>query len=449
MDMVVWNTSAEDFQEKFSAIKARLRGTRAGAEGASGAAALRSVQEILEAVRTGGDGALLELTERFDGCRLSADRLRVTEQEIETALASVPGELLDALRFAAERIRRFQEATLPPEPEPVRSAGRYTALRYRPMDSAGIYVPGGTASLASSVLMNAIPAKVAGVRRIAMATPPGRDGSVSPDRLAAAHVAGVSEIYRIGGAQAIAALAFGTETIPTVDFIAGPGNLYVVLAKKCVFGQVGIDMLPGPSEVVIIADGTADATWIAADMIAQAEHSPGSAILLTDSQLTATETAAAIKKQLTLISRAEAAATCLEEYGAVICAQTLDECIELANELAPEHLEILTENAEAVSEAVRHAGAIFIGPFSPVALGDYVAGPSHVLPTGGTARFSSGLSAADFLKRTSVIRYDRDALRRDSAHLGAIARAEELEGHARSVSIRIEEEPKQAEDSGG
>ena len=449
MDMPVWDTSADDFRERFSSLKARLRGMRAGGEECSESAALRTVQEIVEAVRTGGDRALLQFTERFDGCRLTADRLKVTEEEIEAALASVPAQFLGALRLAAERIRRFQEATLPQEPEPVRSGGRYTALRYRPVDSAGVYVPGGTASLASSVLMNAIPAKVAGVPRIAMATPPAADGTVSPDRLAAAHVAGVSEVYRMGGAQAIAALAFGTETVPAVDFIAGPGNLYVILAKKCVYGQVGIDMLPGPSEVVIIADGAANPAWIAADMIAQAEHNPGSAILLTPSAPVARETAEAIAGQIAALPRGEAALGCLTEYGALIRAQTLDECVELANELAPEHLEILTEDPEAVSERVRHAGAIFIGPFSPVAVGDYVAGPSHVLPTGGTARFSSGLCAGDFLKRTSIIRYERDALLRDSAQLAAIAQAEQLEGHARSVSIRLQQEGKGQGEAGG
>jgi len=442
VNMPILKTSEADFEAKFAALKERLRCMLApGERGAEGGKAIAErVEEVLEAVRTRGDGALLELTERFDGCRLSAGQLRVKRAEIDAAVCAVPGELLEALRFAAERIREFQRATLPQEPPPLRSGGRTSAVRYRPVDSAGLYVPGGTASLASSVLMSAVPAKVAGVRRIVMATPPRRDGSISADRLAAADVAGVTEIYRVGGAQAIAALAFGTETVPAVDFIAGPGNIYVALAKRSVFGRVGIDMVGGPSEVVVVADSTANPRWLAADMIAQAEHNPGSAVLITDSEALANETAEALERELGAIARSDLALNCLERYGAMICTGALDECVELANGLAPEHLQIVTADPEAVSEGIRHAGAIFLGPFSPVAVGDYVAGPSHVLPTGTTARFSSGLSAADFLKRTSIIRYDRRALQRDAEHLYRIAGAEALDGHSRSVSVRLERE---------
>jgi histidinol dehydrogenase len=323
------------------------------------------------------------------------------------------------------------------DPAPLESEGRRLRMRYRPMDSTGIYIPGAAASLASSVLMTAVPACVAGVGRIVMASPARSDGTLSDDRLAAAHVAGVTDIYRLGGAYAIAALAYGTETVPAVDFIVGPGNIYATLAKREVFGQVGIEMLPGPSEVVIIADDAADPVYVAADLLSQAEHNPGSSILLTPCAELAHAVAAAVGKQLAELDRAEVTAQCLQEYGAAIVCRSLDECIELANELAPEHMEVVTADPEPVVDAVRHAPAVFTGPWTPVAVGDYVAGPSHTLPTSGTARFSSGLHANDFLKRTSIMTYDRDALRSDAASIGRMARAEGLDGHARSVERRL------------
>lgn len=444
MVLPVWDANASNFPDNLRSLKARLRTQTARAT--SGEQSVReTVEGIVDAVRRDGDRALLDFTERYDGCSLSADELRVPDDEIEAATDDIPPRLLDALNFAAERIRRFQSETIPREPSLLQVGGRTLRMRHTPVDSAGIYVPGGTASLASSVLMNAVPAKVAGVNRIVMVTPPGRDGSVSPDRLAAAGIAGVTEVYRVGGAQAVAALAFGTETIPSVDFVAGPGNIYVATAKRLVFGEVGIDMIGGPSEVVIIADQTAEPAWIAADMIAQAEHHPGSAVLVTPSEKLAESIDGHLESQLQRLPKAEAARECLKNYGAVIRTQSLDECVRLANELAPEHLEIITvelitEQADRLEDRIRHAGAIFTGPFTPVAVGDYVAGPSHVLPTGSTARFSSGLSTADFLKRTSVISYDRESLKGDSSHLYSLADAEGLKGHSRSVRIRLEGE---------
>jgi histidinol dehydrogenase len=310
-----------------------------------------------------------------------------------------------------------------------------------PVESAAVYVPGAAASLASSVLMTAVPARVAGVRRVVMATPARPDGSVPDDRLVAAHLAGVDEVYRLGGAYAIGALAYGTESVQRVDFIVGPGNVYVNLAKKHVFGQVGIEMLAGPSEVAIIADSSADAQCVAADMLAQAEHNPGSAVLLTDDESFARATLAAIEEQLARLPRAEAARSCLAEYGAAVVCRSLDECIDLANELAPEHLQVMTRDADSVVGRIRHAAAVFVGPWTPVAVGDYVAGPSHTLPTSHTARFASGLSANDFLRQVAVVRYDRAALAKDAPTIARLARTEGLEGHARSVEARAGTRP--------
>lgn len=438
MALSVWRTDDTDFRRRLSALMNKLsldEGLRAAGD-AEGEPPQQVVRRILDDVRQRGDAALLDYTERLDGCRLEPGDIQVTAEEIEGAVDRCPAEFVEAMRLAAERIRRFQESILLRDLEPVSNDGRTLSLRYRPVDSAGIYVPGGSAPLASSVLMAAIPAKVAGVKRIAMATPPRPDGTISEARLAAASIAGVDEIYRIGGAQAIAAFAFGTETIPPVDFIAGPGNIYVTLAKKEVFGQVGIEMLPGPSEVVIIADVSANADYLAADLIAQAEHNPGSAVLLTDNEELARAVAQAVESQLSALPSAETTGTCLEQYGALIVADSMDQCVELANELAPEHLQIITGSPSELAEGIRHSGAIFLGPWSPVAVGDYVAGPSHILPTSRTARFSSGLTANDFLKRSSVIAYDRAALRNDAASIRRLAEAEGLDGHARSVELR-------------
>ncbi|KPK59986.1 MAG: hypothetical protein AMK73_08380 [Planctomycetes bacterium SM23_32] len=402
---------------------------------------LDAVRRVMADVRLRGDAALIEQTRRLDGCALTPERLRVSDDEIAEAVARCPAALSEALGLAVGRVRRFQESILLKDPEPLRDGGRVCSIRYRPVDSAGVYIPGGTASLASTVVMAVVPARVAGVPRVAMATPPRADGSVSDDRLAAARLAGVDEVYRLGGAVAVAALAYGTESVPAVDFVAGPGNIYTTLAKREVFGQVGVEMLPGPSEIVVIADGSAERGFVAADMLSQAEHDPGSAVLLTDDADLAEGVRAELECQVASLPRAAAARACLERYGAVIIAATLEECVELANRLAPEHVEVLAREPEAVAEGIRHAGAIFLGPWTPEPTGDYVAGPSHILPTSRTARFASGLSCNDFLKRSSVIRYDAAALAEDAPVIAAIARAEELEAHARSVERRLKKEP--------
>jgi len=410
--------TSTDPEFEANAASLALRRQRAqGLEAAKSEAVRRRVDEIVQAVRERGDEAVLEFTERFDGCRLSADRMRVGEDETEAAMRAIEPGLLQALRAAAGRIRRFQEAVLLRDPAPLEEDGRTVGLSYRPVDCAGICVPGASASLASSVLMSVIPASVAGVGRIVVITPPGRDGTVSADRLAAARVAGAHEVYRVFGAQGVAALAFGTETIPAVDFIAGPGNAYVTMAKKAVFGQVGIDMLAGPSEVAIIADGSARPDWVAAEMLAQAEHPAGSATLLTPEETVGRATTRALEQQLGSLAEPDEARRNLDQLGAVI--------------VAP-------RQPERVCGMVRHAGAIFLGPHAPVAAGDYIAGPSHCLPTGTTARFSAGLTANTFLRSASIIRYSREALAEDADRICRMAEAEGLDAHARSVRIRLE-----------
>jgi len=432
----VLDAARADFEEEFRALALKRERAQGFAPGAGDEVRAR-VAEIVEAVRTRGDEALLEFTERFDGCRLSPERLRVSAEEMEAALHSVPEALLEALREAAERIRRFQEAVLVRGGEPLEAGGRTVCLRYVPVDSAGICVPGATASLASSVLMGVVPAVVAGVKRIVMITPPRPDGSVSPDRLAAARIAGAHEVYRVFGAQGVAALAFGTQSIPAVDFIAGPGNAYVTTAKRAVFGQVGIDMPAGPSEVAVVADGAARAEWVAAEMLAQAEHGGGSATLVTCVPELVPRVCEALESQSAALERGQQVRAGLQKLGAAILAPTVGACAEIVNRLAPEHLVIMTREPAAVCEMVRHAGAIFLGHHTPVAAGDYVAGPSHCLPTGTSARFCSGLTANTFLKSTSIIRYTSEALERDAEVLCRLARAEGLEAHAHSVGVRL------------
>jgi histidinol dehydrogenase len=432
----VWKTNDAGFRSRFSALLDKLRRGLLAAGTAEAEPPEQVVRRIIGDVRDRGDAALLEYTERFDGCRLKPEQLRVSAGELEEAAARCPAEFLEALELTAERIRTFQESILLRDPEPLRDGGREMGIRYRPVDSAGVCVPGAAASLASTVLMAAVPAKVAGVARTAMVTPPSADGSVSDDRLAAAHIAGVDEVYRVGGAQGVAALAYGTESVPPVDFIVGPGGTYTTLAKREVFGQVGIEMLPGPSEIVIIADDSAPADCVAADLISQAEHNPGSAILITDSEELAGAVLDALEQQLAALPRADVTRSCLADYGALIVAASIDECVDLSNQIAPEHLEIVVDDTDGALQAVRHAGTIFLGPWTPEAVGDYVAGPSHILPTGTTARFSSGLSCNDFLKRSSVIRYDQAALAEDAGTIACIARAEKLDGHARSAELR-------------
>ena len=398
----------------------------------------QQVTEILAAVREKGDAALLELTERFDGVRLEPAGLRVTDAEIDAAARQVAPETMAALAYAAGRIEAFHRAAMPRSWSMTDAAGSRLGQDVRPLDRVGIYVPGGRASYPSTVLMTAVPARVAGVREIVLVSPPGRDGALSPMVLAAARLAGVTEAYRVGGAQAVAALAYGTATVRRVDKIVGPGNVYVTLAKARVFGEVGIDMLAGPSEVVVIADEGANPTLAAADLLAQAEHDPmARAVLVTPSEGLADRVVAETRRQLAELPRREIAAGALAANGAVVLVAGLGEAVELANRLAPEHLELLVADPEALLPRVRHAGAVFLGAATPEVVGDYVAGPDHVLPTAGTARFSSALSTEDFVKRLSVIRYSAEGLEEAWPHVAELARVEGLAGHGAAARVRM------------
>lgn len=401
------------------------------------AAVDRAVAEILAAVRSEGDAALLRFTERFDRLSLGAGELRVTEEALAEAEAACAPETLEALRFAAVRIEDYHRRQLPEDldyrdAEGVRLGHRWTAI-----SAAGLYVPGGTAAYPSSVLMNALPARVAGVPRVAMVVP-SPDGRLNPLVLAAARIAGVTEVYRVGGAQAVGALAYGTATIAPVDKIVGPGNAYVAAAKKQVFGAVGIDTIAGPSEILVVADGANDPAWIAADLLSQAEHD-GSAqsILLTDDPAFARAVATAIEGQLERLERGAIARSSWRDHGAIVLLGSLDEAPALVDRLAPEHLELAVAEPEALAARIRNAGAIFLGRHTPEAIGDYVAGPNHVLPTGRAARYASGLSVLDFMKRSSIIACDPDSLRRLAPSAIALARAEGLDAHARSIAIRL------------
>lgn len=397
----------------------------------------QAVRVIIEDVIARGDAALVDYTRRFDHLDLTPATLKVPAAEIEAALARCPKDALDALAFAKSRIETYHRAQRPDDYKATDALGVTLGWRWIAVESVGIYVPGGRASYPSSVLMNAIPAKVAGVPRIAMVVPTPH-GETNPLVLAAAHIAGVDEIFRIGGAQAVAALAYGTGTIAPVAKIVGPGNAYVAAAKRRVFGQVGIDMIAGPSEVLIIADRHANPDWVAADLIAQAEHDPvAQAILVTDSAALADAVEAAVAEQLKTLPKAEIAGASWRDFGAVIVVERLADAVPLVDRLAPEHLEIETEDAEALAQQVRNAGSIFLGSHSPEAIGDYVGGPNHVLPTARSARFSSGLGVLDFMKRTSILRCDREALRALGPAAIALGRSEGLEGHARSIAIRL------------
>lgn len=402
------------------------------------------VSEIIEAVREGGDKTLLEYTRKFDSPEMSAGQLKVTEEEIDRAYEEVDDTLLASLELARSRIQAFHERELEQSWILTREDGTITGRLVRPVDSAGLYVPGGQGGktpLVSSVLMNGIPAGIAGVERRVMVTPPDREGAVNPALLVAARETGITEIYKAGSAWAIAALAFGTETIPAVDVIVGPGNQYVTEAKRQVAGRVRIDMIAGPSEVLIVADGEAKAPYIAADMLAQAEHDPQAlAILLTTDPAVAGETVAELERQLALLSRADIARTSLAERGVVLVCDDLDEAISLANRIGIEHLELMIRDPFGWLPKIRHAGAIFLGEHSPEACGDYVAGPNHVLPTMGTARISSALGVETFLKKSSIISCSRQALLADADHIRNLAELEGLTAHARSVTVRVDEE---------
>ena len=422
-------TGSADFDAAFAALLARKREVAGDVD--------TEVAAIIAAVRAEGDGALIAYTRKFDRLELEPVNFRVRREEIEAALAAVDAEALSALRIARQRIEAYHRRQRPADERFVDEAGVELGHKWTAVESVGLYVPGGTAAYPSSVLMNAVPACVAGVPRVAMMVP-APDGALNALVLAAAHLCGVEEIYRLGGAQAVAALAYGTQTIGPVAKIVGPGNAYVAAAKRQVFGQVGIDMIAGPSEVLILADGDNDPDWIAADLLAQAEHDAAAQpILMTDSAALANAVPAAVERQLKNLPRAGIAATSWRDFGAIIEVGDLDEAPALIDRVAPEHLEIATNDPEPLAARVRNAGAIFLGRYTPEAIGDYVAGPNHVLPTARSARFASGLGVIDFMKRTSILKCDSRSLQAIAPAAVTLARAEGLEGHARSLAVRL------------
>ncbi len=400
---------------------------------------MKLVASIIDDVRARGDAALIDYTARFD--RVELKELQISRDDLQRYAADVDEAVRQALRVAIANVRAFHERQIEQSWSFNPAAGVRLGQRITPLDSVGLYVPGGTAAYPSSVVMNVVPAQVAGVARIVVTTPP-RTLSESPAVAAALLELGVTEVYAVGGAQAIAALAFGTETVPRVDKITGPGNKYVAAAKKLVFGVVGIDAIAGPTEVVIVADESARAEFIAADLLAQAEHGEdASAILITDSERVGESVAREVELQAESLPRREIVMESLNDYGAIIVVESLDETAALVNELAPEHVEIVTNDDEAVARNIRHAGAIFFGAYTPEAVGDYLAGPNHVLPTGRTARFSSALGVYDFVKRTSLLRFSSEAFKEVAASVGVLAGSEGLAGHARSALIRKEGKP--------
>jgi len=396
-----------------------------------------SVRQVIADVGERGDRALIELNERFDGVRLTADRLRVGADELSQAHESLAPSLLDAMRHAIANVRKFQQHILHRGGAPLVVGGTSLQVRFRPLHRVAVCVPGASAPLPSTAIHTIVPAQVAGVAEVVMFAPPRHEGSIHPATLAVAAELGLTEVYRLGTAQGVAAMALGTETIRPVEKVVGPGSVYCQLAKKQLFGVVDIDSFGGPSEIVIIADASANPEHVAADMLGQAEHDPGTAILVTPDRDLAERVDRALERQLGRLSRSEGTAKCLQEYGAIVLVADLDQAVELAEQFAPEHLAIETADAESLADRVDSAGAIFMGHHSPEALGDYVAGPSHVLPTRGSARFFSGLSCLDFLRRTSLVRYDRDGLERDGQAAIDLAEAEGLGAHANSIRIRL------------
>ena len=398
------------------------------------------VQDVIDNIRENGDEALLAYTEKFDKVKLTADQLKVTQKEIDDAIASLDPELLTVMKKAASNIRRFHEEQKEHGFMMDAGKGAKVGVRVRPISIAGVYVPGGTAPLPSTVLMDVIPASVAGVERIVFATPPRKDGTIAPVILAAASIAGATEIYRMGGSQAIAAMAYGTETVPRVDKICGPGNIYVNTAKRLVYGQVDIDMFAGPSEILIIADKTANPDFVAADMLSQAEHDKmASAIVLTDSRELAEKVLELADKRSEMAERKEILAKSMEDYCAIIVCDSLDTAIDFSEEIAPEHLELCVENPELLSNRINNCGAMFLGSYSPEPLGDYFAGPNHTLPTSGTARFFSPLNTGDFYKKMSVINYNEAMLKDVYKDVAAFADSEGLGCHAAAIRARFEE----------
>ncbi len=394
------------------------------------------VERICRDVQQKGIAAVLDYSARIDKATLTAETIRVPAAELAKAYAAADPQLLAAVRRVAQNIREFQQAILHRDVRLERPGG-YLAERYRPLDRVGICVPGGAAAYPSTVLMTAVPAQVAGVRELAIVAPPTKFGAYNADMLATCHELGVSEVYRLGGAQAVAALAYGVEGIPRVDKIVGPGNLFVALAKRHVFGEVAIDSIAGPSEVVVIVDESTRPEFTAMDLIAQAEHAPGASVLIGWNERVLDAAVAELSRRLADLDRGELARQSLEEFGAVILARDADEACALADEIAPEHLHIATENAEELAAKIRHAGAMFLGNYTPVALGDYAAGPSHVLPTSGTARFASGLSANDFLRANSILHFSREGMMRLAGDVQMLATKEGLTAHRESVTKRM------------
>ncbi len=395
-----------------------------------------AVAEILKQVRERGDEAVKEYCQKFDGCVL--DDLKVTQAEIDEAFSSLDEYFIETLKKSAENIKAFHSLQKRVGFETVTADGCVLGQRILPVKSAGVYVPGGTASYPSTVLMDVIPAVVAGVENIVMVTPPGKDGKVKAEILASAKVAGVTEIFKIGGAQAVGALAYGTESVPKVDKIVGPGNIFVATAKKAVSGEVGIDMFAGPSEILVIADGNASPEFLASDLLSQAEHDKlASAVLVCTDESVAKKTAEEVERQLALLPRKEIATSAIESNSKIIIVSDIDEATEISNALAPEHLEIMTDEPEAVLEKITNAGSVFLGKYSPEPIGDYFAGPNHTLPTSGTARFSSPLGVDDFIKRSSYIKYTKEAIEKYGERVADFAEREGLSAHARSITVRL------------
>ena len=414
------------------ALSAYLESREAGVDQQMNA----KVLDIIEQVRTRKDDALLEYTEKFDHVKL--DSLIMSEEEIEAVMSKVDASLIADLKEAAENIACYHEKQLQEGYEIQKEDGVYLGQRVIPLECVGVYVPGGRAAYPSTVLMNVIPAKIAGVKEIVMVTPPSADGSVDPVIAAAAHIAGVTRICKVGGAQAVAALAYGTQSIPRVDKIVGPGNAYVACAKRLVYGKVDIDMIAGPSEILVIADKDADPEYVAADMISQAEHDPmASSILITDDETLVEKVEEALQRQSDALPRQEIIAQSLTRYGTVMVCDTIEECIEKANAIAPEHLELMVQDARSWLPLVRNAGSVFLGYYTCESIGDYFGGCNHVLPTNGTARFASALSCDSFIKKSSYLHYSKEALQRDGGKIMNIAHHESLDGHANAVKVRM------------
>ena len=421
--------NSADFTGRFNEFLAMKREVSADIEAAT--------RSIVEDVRERGDVALLEATRKFDRLDVDASRLRVGSDEIATAVKACDGPTIAALELARDRIESFHRRQMPKDERFTDALGVELGWHWSAIESVGLYVPGGTAAYPSSVLMNAVPAKVAGVDRVVMVVP-SPDGRLNPLVLAAAQLGGVSEIYRVGGAQAVAALAYGTATVAPVAKIVGPGNAYVAAAKRLVFGKVGIDMIAGPSEVLVIADRTGNAAWIAADLLAQAEHDVNAqSILITDDAALASTVERAVEAQLSTLPREDIARASWNEFGAIILVADIEDSVELANAIAAEHLEIMTSDPDALARKIRNAGAVFLGPHTPEAIGDYIGGSNHVLPTARSARFSSGLGVLDFMKRTSVLKCGPDQLRILGPVAMTLGKAEGLDAHARSIGLRL------------